>query len=99
MARRALIPPALGVALGVLVGLYDKGLVLPPEVAPLGWLYLAIEKLGAAAVPVNFVLLGAALASPPPSLGTSGKRLRIGARSSTLAWAFIPTRPCPFFAP
>lgn len=65
VARRALIPPALGVALGVLVGLYDKGLVLPPEVAPLGWLYLAIEKLGAAAVPVNFVLLGAALASPP----------------------------------
>ena len=33
--------------------------------APLGWLYLAITKLGAAAVPINLILLGAALSRTP----------------------------------
>jgi len=47
------------------VGLLGRGLVLPPEVAPLGWLLMAVSKLGAAAVPINLILLGAALSQGP----------------------------------
>lgn len=39
--------------------------VLPTETAPLGWLYLGICKLGAAAVPINLILHGAAMSTLP----------------------------------
>jgi len=65
MCRRVFVPSVVGVLLGALVGLYAKGLVLPPETAPLGWLYMGISKLGDAAVPINLILLGAALSRRP----------------------------------
>eukprot|EP00908_Phaeocystis_cordata_P023329 Transcript_5756.p2 GENE.Transcript_5756~~Transcript_5756.p2 ORF type:complete len:460 (+),score=215.54 Transcript_5756:74-1453(+) len=65
LVQRLLVPPVLGVSLGALVGMLGRGLVLPPEVAPLGWLYMGISKLGAAAVPINLILLGAALSRGP----------------------------------
>ena len=61
----ASVNQVVGVGLGALVGMLGRGLVLPPEVAPLGWLYLGVSKLGAAAVPINLILLGAALSRGP----------------------------------
>ena len=65
MLRRVFVPQVVGIVGGGLVGLYGRQLVLPPETAPLGWLYLGIGKLGAAAVPINLILLGAALSRTP----------------------------------
>ena len=65
LLQQLLVPPVVGVGLGALVGMLGRGLVLPPEVAPLGWLFMAISKLGAAAVPINLILLGAALSQGP----------------------------------
>ena len=65
LLQQLLVPPVVGVSLGALVGMLGRGLVLPPEVAPLGWLFMAISKLGAAAVPINLILLGAALSQGP----------------------------------
>ena len=50
LLQQLLVPPVVGVSLGALVGMLGRGLVLPPEVAPLGWLFMAISKLCAAAV-------------------------------------------------
>ena len=65
LLQQLLVPPVVGVGLGALVGMLGRGLVLPPEVAPLGWLFMAVSKLGAAAVPINLILLGAALSQGP----------------------------------
>lgn len=65
LLQQLLVPPVVGVSLGALVGMLGRGLVLPPEVAPLGWLFMATSKLGAAAVPINLILLGAALSQGP----------------------------------
>ena len=65
LLRRVFVPQVVGIVGGGLVGLYGRQLVLPPETAPLGWLYLGIGKLGAAAVPINLILLGAALSRTP----------------------------------
>lgn len=75
--RRALVPQVVGIGAGALVGLFGRPLVLPPETAPLGWCYLGVTKLGAAAVPINLILLGAALSRPPaggelPPLAAAG---------------------------
>ena len=67
LLRRIFIPSVLGITLGGVVGLYGKTLVLPAETAPLGWLFLSASKLGEAAVPINLVLLGAALSRRPDS--------------------------------
>jgi len=77
LMRRIFVPSVCGILLGGLVGLLCKPLVLPPEAAPLGWLYMAVSKLGDAAVPINLLLLGAALSRPPrpgvlPRLTTLG---------------------------
>lgn len=65
LLRRIFIPSVLGITIGGIVGLFGKTLVLPPETAPLGWLFISATKLGEAAVPVNLVLLGAALSRRP----------------------------------
>ena len=65
LLRLVAVPPVIGVVLGALVGMLGRGLVLPPEVAPLGWLYMGVSKLGAAAVPLNLILLGTALSRGP----------------------------------
>ena len=39
-------PQVVGILAGGAVGLYGRPLVLPPETAPLGWLYLGVSKLG-----------------------------------------------------
>ena len=65
LLRRLLAPQVVGIVAGGLVGLFGRQYVLPPETAPLGWLYLGITKLGAAAVPINLILLGAALSRTP----------------------------------
>jgi hypothetical protein len=67
LLRRVLIPSVLGIVIGGVVGLMGKTLVLPPETAPLGWLFISATKLGEAAVPINLVLLGAALSRRPES--------------------------------
>ena len=56
LLRRIFIPSVLGICLGGGVGLFAKTLMLPPETAPLGWLFISASKLGEAAVP------------PPPAL-------------------------------
>lgn len=63
--RRLLVPQVVAIISGGLVGLHARQFVLPTETAPLGWLYLGISKLGAAAVPINLILLGAALSRTP----------------------------------
>ena len=65
LLRRIFVPPVIGIAAGVLIGLFGRPLVLPSETAPLGWLFLGVSKLGAAAVPINLVLHGAAMSSVP----------------------------------
>ena len=65
LLRRTFVPQVIGIVGGGCVGLFGRQLVLPPETAPLGWLYLGIGKLGAAAVPINLILLGAALSRMP----------------------------------
>ncbi len=65
--KRVLVPQVAGILLGGATGLYGRPLLLPPETAPLGWVYLAVSKLGAAAVPINLILLGAALSRTPAS--------------------------------
>ena len=65
LLRRTFVPQVIGIVGGAAVGLFGRQLVLPPETAPLGWLYLGIGKLGAAAVPINLILLGAALSRTP----------------------------------
>jgi predicted permease len=65
LLRRVFIPSVLGITIGGIVGLFGKTLVLPPETAPLGWLFISATKLGEAAVPINLVLLGAALSRRP----------------------------------
>ena len=61
MELRSSFSQVVGILSGGVVGLFGRQLVLPPETAPLGWLYIGISKLGAAAVPINLILLGAAL--------------------------------------
>ena len=75
--RRPHITWQVGIIGGAVVGLLGRSLVLPPETAPLGWLYLGVTKLGNAAVPINLILLGAALSRTPeagqlPSLTAAG---------------------------
>ena len=65
LCQRAFVPQVIGIVSGGAVGLFGRQLVLPPETAPLGWLYIGINKLGAAAVPINLILLGAALSKTP----------------------------------
>ena len=65
LLRRTFVPQVVGIISGSLVGLFGRQLVLPPETAPLGWVYIGISKLGAAAVPINLILLGAALSKVP----------------------------------
>jgi len=65
LLRHIFIPSVLGITVGGIVGLFGKTLVLPPETAPLGWLFISASKLGDAAVPINLVLLGAALSRRP----------------------------------
>ena len=65
LLRRTCVPQVIGILSGGLVGLFGRQLVLPPETAPLGWLYIGVSKLGAAAVPINLILLGAALSKTP----------------------------------
>jgi predicted permease len=77
LLRRTFVPQVVGIVLGALVGLYGRALVLPPETAPLGWMFIAVSKLGAAAVPINLILLGAALSRTPekdhlPPLNAAG---------------------------
>ncbi|KAL1528164.1 hypothetical protein AB1Y20_009525 [Prymnesium parvum] len=67
LIKRVFVPPVLGVSLGVFFGLLLRQLLLPAEVAPLGWLFLGLSKLGAAAVPVNLILHGAAMSRVPES--------------------------------
>ncbi|EOD25580.1 hypothetical protein EMIHUDRAFT_237450 [Emiliania huxleyi CCMP1516] len=69
LLRRIFIPSVLGICLGGGVGLFAKTLMLPPETAPLGWLFISASKLGEAAVPINLVLLGAALSRRPEAKG------------------------------
>ena len=77
LVRSVCVPQVVGIVAGGLVGLYGRQYVLPPETAPLGWLYLGITKLGAAAVPINLILLGASRSRtrhrhrPLPRLSTS----------------------------
>ena len=65
LLRRLLVPQVVAILAGGFVGLFGRQFVLPPETAPLGWLYLGVTKLGAAAVPINLILLGAALSRTP----------------------------------
>ena len=65
LLRRTFVPQVVGIFAGAFVGLFGRQLVLPPETAPLGWVYIGISKLGAAAVPINLILLGAALSRVP----------------------------------
>ena len=65
LVRRTFVPQVVGILSGGAVGLFGRQLVLPPETAPLGWLFIGISKLGAAAVPINLILLGAALSRTP----------------------------------
>jgi len=77
LLQRIFVPQTVGIIGGAVVGLLGRSLVLPPETAPLGWLYLGVTKLGNAAVPINLILLGAALSRTPeagqlPSLTAAG---------------------------
>lgn len=58
-------PPALASLAGAVVGLSPRQLRLLPALSaaasPLGWVLGAAQQLGAAAVPVNLMLLGASL--------------------------------------
>lgn len=65
LLRRTFVPQVVGIVAGFAVGLFGRQLVLPPETAPLGWLFIGVSKLGAAAVPINLILLGAALSRTP----------------------------------
>jgi len=68
-------PAVVGVLVGVVVGLTPlaKALLVPIETAPLGWLFGGIQTIGAAAVPLNLILLGATL-----SKGPSWEQITIG---------------------
>lgn len=64
IARRVLPPPVRAALLGMTVAFVEpaRGIFVGAHGAPLAWLFLGLSKLGAAAVPINMLILGNAVA-------------------------------------
>ncbi|KAI9159412.1 hypothetical protein H9P43_008752 [Blastocladiella emersonii ATCC 22665] len=61
VVRSLLLPPNIGLALGLLVALTPLKSLLMPASAPLSFVYDAANFIGAAAIPVSMTIFGAAL--------------------------------------
>ena len=64
LLQQLLVPPVVGLSLGALFGMLGAG----AGAAPHWWLFMAISKPGADAMPTNLILLGAALSQGPLQL-------------------------------